>query len=96
MRFEIVSKMHSNGAPPGFSPLAAGPVEKYVYGRSEYELLFTGPDMRERLAPPPMGFCDCFLREASTKRTEPRDGQDYRTLVERETWSANLSHNNMF
>ena len=28
--------------------------------------------MRERLAPPPMDFCDCFLREASTKRTDPR------------------------
>ena len=24
---------------PGFPPLAAGPVEMYVYGRSEYEML---------------------------------------------------------
>ena len=31
-----------------------------------------GPDVRKHLALPPMDFCGCFLREASTKRTDPR------------------------
>ena len=41
---------------------------------SDYECSLTGPHARTRLAPPPMGLCGCFLREASTNRPAPRHG----------------------
>ena len=41
---------------------------------SDYECSLTGPHARTRLAPPPMGLCGCFLREASTNRPDPRHG----------------------
>ena len=37
-------------------------------------MLSIGPHVRRRLAPPPMDFCDCFLRETSTNRPDPRHG----------------------
>ena len=56
-----------------FPWLWAGPRD-VGFCTSDYECSLTGPHARTRLAPPPMGLCGCFLREASTNRPDPRHG----------------------